>query len=646
MTVDGSLWRARAEWWAGWSTRGLCRLVTSSPLLAWSVTAPTARGIGRLVMAWWRWVSVAERRQLTRQAGTVEGAQASAPEMRRADDSTAARWKATGAVTVAVILVLTGLAYRYGPLPVVAVALALLSVATYVGWEPAAHPDEPLPVSPLRLGEPVWRVKSTLVQVLDELGVPATLHGRATHWGWSFTCATGALIDDRTLRALERACQAPVGGIALLRDLDNAGAPELRVTMTDPLAAMPPLPDHASGGLSVHDPLPLGRSQSGQVFAESLLRTHVALIGGTGAGKTSGLNVLIDGLAATTDCVLWGVDLSHGPMLDSWGRVIQRSAKTPSDAATLLDDAADIMARRGDQLSTVAASDDPDDDDASDTWQPSRRGPQLVIVIDELALVAAFDGKGRDKTDLASRVEFIARAGRKYAVTLLLAGQRATGQDFGSTVLRAQVQTQLVMSCDPKDVAIVWGSRDDRGPGWNPEALDAGSPRDQGKLFCRSAAHRTPEVHRFHLLELPTVKRRRRQRLADGLPTLRDLAQPAQLDEDQPPTRSPGLVRLAADAYHDGEEVLGSADLAARLEVTEKRLGDAMAAAGVPTGGRFRPGPGEPRRRGYWRGDVRAAAGTDAGTGPGSGRVGSDAGTGRRGDPTRADQRGQVGRVE
>lgn len=530
------------------------------------------RGAGRLVRAWHRWVT---------RSDTTGPWHAPIEGWKWTHNEIVARrrvWTRRALLTSLVVGLLLWLTH---PWLLLLPTVLLATAAVLAGWRDPRHDHT---VRPVRATDKPRRAGGSLTAALADTGITAQLAGTPTNTGWVFTTRTRDRVTDDTLRAVERATELPTGSARLIPNRSNAGAPTLRVDLHNPLDGTVTPPEHATGSLSIHEPLPVGRGID-HTLELPLLRLHALCVGATGSGKSSALWVLIDVLTACRDTVVWGIDLSDGPMMDGWGDAIQRRAKTPQAAADLLDTAEALIHERGQALSTAAAADTSDTD--TENHQPTPAAPQLVLVVDELALLTS------DKT-LQPRLERIIRTGRKTAVTLILAGQKATKADFGSTVVKSQVGCHIVMACTAQDVATVWGG--DRGPGWTPHLLTPGL--DSGTCYISSPAHRDPQPYRFHRLEQPQVKTRRRQRLTDGLPTLPGPA---------PPELHP-LVAQVAMVFTPGEAELPTRVILQRLDqdLRPADLGAAFRPHGIPIGRYVTDNTGR-KTRGYYRADLETA---------------------------------------
>src|SRR5438876_9316608 len=91
------------------------------------------------------------------------------------------------------------------------------------------------------------------------------------------------------------------------------------------------------------------------------LRRHTLLTDAAGPGQGNGFSVLMAGLAACDDVVIWAIDLRNGMELGRWGPRIDRLATTPTAAAALLADAVIILQTRALHLAVTGRR----------TWEPA-----------------------------------------------------------------------------------------------------------------------------------------------------------------------------------------------------------------------------------------------------------------------------------
>lgn len=365
------------------------------------------------------------------------------------------------------------------------------------------------------------------------------------------------LLAER-LTDIEANLRLPMGGLSFQVNPRDTGLVTLRARRSDPFTGLGAPHHHPPKSLTVRKPLYVGLEMDGAPFSLLLARVHVALIGGTGSGKSSALWTLIDALSACEDVVLFGIDLTGAPALTAWGDVIQELADTPEKAEALLARLVKMGRGRGAELGQRARPrlGQPLPTLESENWQPSPAGPQIVVVIDEYpALVEA---------GLWPYVATILKEFRKGAITLLLASQRATQKELGSSTVKAQIGIKAMLSCDPQDVQLLLGPGM-RAKGWAPDRLQPAlgdEAYDAGTAYVHGGAHIAPIPKKFHRLTLAEVHRRALERMAAGLPRI-DAATLAHAQDAEP-------IRLDLDAL--GPDRDQQDEVAMPLEPEQTRL--------------------------------------------------------------------------
>jgi S-DNA-T family DNA segregation ATPase FtsK/SpoIIIE len=249
--------------------------------------------------------------------------------------------------------------------------------------------------------------------------------------------------------------------------------------------------------------------------------------GATGAGKSSGLNVLMGNLAACRDVVIWAIDLKKGMELGPWAACIDRLATTPDEARQLLADAVKILEARATQLA----------EHGERVWNPTPDLPALIIVIDEYAELSD------DAPDAIKHADSIARRGRAVAVNLVAATQRPTQKAMGQGAVRSQMDVRISFRVrERKDVDLILG-QGMLAAGWHAHTLNA-----PGKFLIAAAEHDTPKRARAYLLTDEAVVAAANH-FADYRPSLDPVSQ--QAANDPYPERT--VVPLDTDAPPIGD---------------------------------------------------------------------------------------------
>ena len=607
------------RWWSRWALRALPWL----PVVAvrdglW----PILRGLGRVAVRWSAWVHAVDY------AESVKFAEGNHRE--KAGDRLVKRRSGRAWGSVIALFVAAGVmswlfvAYH---LAFWAVVIVLGAVLEKIGLAGRPTPVTPFPVampSVLTENVPLSQITSSILATFDREGfeegsvsIASPLTYDPARKEYRIRIKTADQIKPEHVRAIERAVGARDYAIRNLATTTSS-VRELVIRVGDPLANTPPPEFLESHSRTIALPLDLGESAGDVPFDITFAGVHVAVVGATGSGKTKGLIwTIIDRLSSCRDCVIWGCDLARGPALPMWRGVIQKRAQTPEEADALLTAAIAEIERRMAILTALAEDDDPNND--ADEWHAAL-GPALVLVFDEFAILADFDGKS-GKLDLLGKVEQIIRTGRKVWLTIILGTQKTGNSDFGSSVMATQLGVKILLACSERDTVTLFGV-ERRDQGWAPHLLAPsveGDVRDAGKCYVESPAHRTPDIYRTYAPLAPAeVKRRARQRIADGLPTL-DGRRSDSVDAVEVPPALAEVEKVFADVGNP--QRIATAELVAKLRESGFDLpgDDTTAAAKLaellrPTGlrpcgdkDRWRPTPGVNPVRGYYLRDVRAA---------------------------------------
>ena len=331
------------------------------------------------------------------------------------------------------------------------------------------------------------RVERTLAvwpQIAREVGLAGSRvqSAIADVWGWRarFALARGQTIQDVIARlpAIESGLGVFRGAArALPTPDDRANRFELRVLDKDPHADAITWPGPSVS--SITEPVELGPFEDAAPVKVLFLRRHALFGGGTGSGKSGGLNVLIGNLTACRDVVIWAIDLKRGMELGPWAACISRLATTPAEARALLADAVTILEARAAHLAATGKR----------VWEPSPDWPALVIIVDEYAELA------ENAPEAAADADSVARRGRAVAVTLIAATQRPTQKAMGQGAIRSQMDVRICFRVrERRDVDLVLG-QGMLTAGWQAHTLNA-----PGKFLISAPEHDTPRRARAYLV--------------------------------------------------------------------------------------------------------------------------------------------------
>ncbi len=344
------------------------------------------------------------------------------------------------------------------------VLLALLVLRVWFSW----RFDEWIR-QPLWRRRKVRRVRRVWPQLCERLGLVLVdtdrVDGSRTVWTpvlsrlswqdkeWLVLTGTVQLVGGQHVSDLAGVVDR-LGAATGAVDCRVAAAGPLRVTVTwsfaDPLSRLVgPLPISADPDLTA---VAVGVREDGRLWELRLLGTHVLVVGVTGAGKGSVVWSLLRGVAggvASGLVEVWAVDGKAGMELSPGRALFTRFATTVEDGVDLLEQAAAVMTERAARLAGKARA-----------HTPTLAEPLLVVVVDEVALLTAYqpDRKLRDRAEKALAV--IATQGRAPGVVLVAALQDPRKEVLG---LRNLFPTKVAMRLDEKvqvDMVLGEGARD------------------------------------------------------------------------------------------------------------------------------------------------------------------------------------------
>lgn len=236
----------------------------------------------------------------------------------------------------------------------------------------------------------------------------------------------------------------PVGRVIVERDPQSGRAITVKILARDAFTG-PEIPHPAlaagatdeggpwaPGARSILDPIPVGETRDGEVHYLHLYEggdaKHGAVFGKTGSGKSGTLSVLVAGVRACDDAVLWASDVPKGgSTFVPWAPAVDWLTLHADRTREQLERLLDVIAWRG---GAVAHSD-------ADKWRPCPGSPAIVAVIEE---AAALFSRHPELADLAVDVIL---AGRQAGVILVVASQ---GADWDSIPTKMRDQLEWVIA--------------------------------------------------------------------------------------------------------------------------------------------------------------------------------------------------------
>lgn len=236
---------------------------------------------------------------------------------------------------------------------------------------------------------------------------------------------------------------------------------------------------------------PMGLYAHGEPLVYKL--QHTLLCGTNGSGKSGWVHSLIAWLAPCRDVVLLGIDMASGATLNVWKKMFALPiAKDVDSALIILEKIFSVIKHREEVLGKASE----EDDEAADSFVPSKKTPWIVLIIDEfpdlLAEAAAterLDSKGNvagNMLDLIVRLlGRIAKKARKCGIRLVFATQNGTKVDVGSKEMQAQLKAIVGMRLDQSQSRNLWGNL--AHAGW--KSTDLGL----GEFLLRDEDHTNPD---------------------------------------------------------------------------------------------------------------------------------------------------------
>ena len=225
----------------------------------------------------------------------------------------------------------------------------------------------------------------------------------------------------------------------------------MTATGTRPLPPVPTFP------FSMFDPVHLGRDEYGQPVHVNLAERNMLLGGEPGAGKSSGLNLIVAHGALSFDCKLILVD-GKQVELGMWRACADRFiGPSITDAIAAFEEFQGTMNDRYQKLL------------ATGRRKITRHDgePVYLVVIDEYAYYSATIGKKTEREDFAALARDLIARGRAAGVILILATQRPSHQIIDPS-MRDLFSYRLAFRCitdSSSDVVL--------GQGWAGEGYTA-----------------------------------------------------------------------------------------------------------------------------------------------------------------------------
>jgi DNA segregation ATPase FtsK/SpoIIIE, S-DNA-T family len=283
------------------------------------------------------------------------------------------------------------------------------------------------------------------------------------------------------------------GGVSVLSD-DQAGACLLRVTTKDVLAKGQRWPGPSSD--DILQPVQIGYQEDAQplllrLMLEPGLGRNLQIAGMNGSGKSGAVNLLMAVIAGCLNARVWGAIDPEGTELPRWAPCIDsgRVVMTAKEAAEVITEYRELIELRGQELIQRGQT----------FWIPTPEEPELWLIIDELALIAA------QAPACMEVLGDIAQRGRKRGMHLILATQRPSAQALGGwgTTLLGQCHSKLCLRLErANDVGIALGPGS-VGQGWRAHEMLLRA----GEVLVADGEHPAPIRSRLDKLSREDVER-------------------------------------------------------------------------------------------------------------------------------------------
>lgn len=223
---------------------------------------------------------------------------------------------------------------------------------------------------------------------------------------------------------------------------------------------------------------------------------HTLVVGASGSGKSGWLHSLMMWLTACEDCIVVGIDMAAGATLNVWERALALPlARDVDQAVIILERLLGVIQDREVHLGLKSE----EDDEAADSFEPTRTTPWLVLVIDEFPdlLAEAKMTKTADGGNLEKRVLLllsrIAKKARKCGIRMVLASQNGTKVDLGSKEMQAQLRAIVGLTLDQQQSRNLWGTLMNQG--WKSTDLSL------GQFLLKDDDHTQPDIAKGYWVE-------------------------------------------------------------------------------------------------------------------------------------------------
>lgn len=251
----------------------------------------------------------------------------------------------------------------------------------------------------------------------DLNGVPVTPRLRRTFIGERadellITMVAGQTVFDWSSRS--EALAHTFGALSASVQLEAPAWIRVTLRRADRLARAVSLPQPSQA--VVLDALPVGVADDGSPWRVRIFGRHLLVAGATGSGKGSVLWSILAGVAPLISSGVveaWVIDPKGGMEFGAGSRLFTRFAfDTSGSTLTLLRDATAILEERADRLRGVSRQ-----------HIPTRKEPLILLVVDELASLTAYQTDRKIAAEMNQLLGQILSQGRAVGINVVAAVQ-------------------------------------------------------------------------------------------------------------------------------------------------------------------------------------------------------------------------------
>lgn len=284
------------------------------------------------------------------------------------------------------------------------------------------------------------------------------------------------LVKPEAKESLAVKHQIPVARVQAHRNSRNAAEVVVRIDHTNPWAKEIAHPLHPTylaadgepGSRSIFDPIPIGvdpteHDERKRVITKTLYSQeggqHILVIAGTGGGKTTVVNNVVEHVSDCHDANVTMMDVTKAIHADAWQSACRRVHCGPDSRLAVVQEleagVALIDARSASRRGSLVKQ---------ETFQPTGENRVEVYVLDEADQVLA-DGPPNLRARAQAAVKYVLSKGRSEGVILIVIAQRGTLDYLGKGDVQANSFTRIVLGIS-RTSEMLWAV-----PGWQERGI-------------------------------------------------------------------------------------------------------------------------------------------------------------------------------